>query len=80
MKALIDRCGFMSMMNGRTLRHKVGASIVVGRRTGDLMPFDEMNHLFQSLPPPPPPPPRPRLCGDVLLTQKNIAPLQFPRS
>jgi multimeric flavodoxin WrbA len=45
-KALIDRAGFVSMANGRTLRRKVGAAVVAVRRAGAIHVFDSINHFF----------------------------------
>jgi multimeric flavodoxin WrbA len=45
-KALIDRAGFVSMANGRTLRRKVGAAVVAMRRAGAIHVFDSINHFF----------------------------------
>ena len=47
MKALIDRAGFVSRMNGNLFRHKAGAAVVALRRGGGLHAFDTINHLFQ---------------------------------
>lgn len=47
MKALIDRAGFVSRVNGNLLRHKAGAAIVSMRRAGGIHAFDSINHLFQ---------------------------------
>ena len=47
LKALIDRAGFVSRVNGNLLRHKPGAAIVSLRRGGGLHAFDTINHLFQ---------------------------------
>jgi len=47
LKALIDRTGFVSLMNGGLLKHKVGAAVVAVRRGGALHVFDTMNHFFQ---------------------------------
>lgn len=46
MKALIDRCGMVSRVNGNLLKRKVGAAIVVARRGGAIHAFDSMNHFF----------------------------------
>lgn len=47
MKALIDRAGFVSRVNGNLLRHKAGAAVVSMRRAGGIHAFDSINHLFQ---------------------------------
>jgi multimeric flavodoxin WrbA len=46
MKALIDRCGFVSKGNGDLLRRKVGAGVVAVRRAGATHAFDTLNHFF----------------------------------
>lgn len=49
MKALIDRAGFVSIANGRTMfRNKVGAAVVALRRTGALHTLDTLIHFFLS--------------------------------
>ncbi|MEI6757623.1 MAG: flavodoxin family protein [Chlorobium sp.] len=47
LKALIDRSGFVSRVNGNLFRHKAGAGIVSLRRGGGIHAFDTINHLFQ---------------------------------
>jgi multimeric flavodoxin WrbA len=46
MKALIDRAGFVTCMNGNLLRRKVGAGVVAVRRAGGMHVFDTLNHFF----------------------------------
>jgi multimeric flavodoxin WrbA len=46
MKALIERCGFVSVANGGLLKRKVGAAVVAVRRAGAVHTFDTVNHLF----------------------------------
>jgi multimeric flavodoxin WrbA len=46
MKALIDRLGYVSAVNGGLLKRKVGAAIMAVRRAGGVHAFDTMNHLF----------------------------------
>ena len=46
MKALIERCGYVSTANGGLLRRKVGAAVVAVRRAGAVHTFDTINHLF----------------------------------
>lgn len=46
MKALIDRAGFVAMVNGCALAGKLGAAVVAVRRGGATHVFDTMNHLF----------------------------------
>lgn len=45
-KALMDRAGFVTRMNGDLLKRKVGAAIVVARRGGSIHAFDSLNHFF----------------------------------
>lgn len=47
MKAVMDRAGYVTLMNGRLLKHKVGAAVVAVRRGGATHVFDTMNHFFQ---------------------------------
>ncbi len=46
MKALIDRAGMTSRMNGDMLKRKVGAGVSVARRGGAIHTFDTLNHFF----------------------------------
>jgi multimeric flavodoxin WrbA len=46
MKALIERCGYVSVANGGLLKRKVGAAVVAVRRAGAVHTFDTVNHLF----------------------------------
>ncbi len=46
MKALIERCGYVSIANGGLLKRKVGAAVVAVRRAGAVHTFDTLNHLF----------------------------------
>lgn len=47
MKAVIDRCGMMSRLNGgEALNRKVGAAIAVARRAGSVSTIDQINHFF----------------------------------
>jgi multimeric flavodoxin WrbA len=46
LKALIDRAGFVSRVNGGLFRHKVGASVISLRRGGGIHAYDSINHLF----------------------------------
>jgi multimeric flavodoxin WrbA len=48
MKALIDRCGYVSRSNGRMFKKKVGASVVTMRRSGAIHTLDTMDHFFLS--------------------------------
>ncbi len=45
-KALIDRAGYVSRVNGSLFKRKVGAGVVAMRRAGSVNVFDTMNHLF----------------------------------
>jgi len=47
LKALIDRSGFVSRVNGSLFRRKAGAAVVSLRRGGGIHAFDTINHLFQ---------------------------------
>ena len=46
MKAYMDRVGFVSRVNGGYLKRKIGAAVVPGRRTGQLLTFAELNMWF----------------------------------
>ncbi len=46
MKALIDRAGFVTRVNGDLLQRKVGAAVVAVRRAGGIHAFDSINHFF----------------------------------
>ena len=46
-KALIERCGFVSAANGGLFIHKAGAAVAAVRRAGAIRAFDTLNHLFQ---------------------------------
>ena len=46
MKALIDRCGFVSMANGGLYRRKAGSVVVAVRRTGASRTADTMMHFL----------------------------------
>ncbi len=46
MKALMERCGYVSVANGGLLIRKVGAAVVAVRRAGAVHTFDTLNHLF----------------------------------
>ena len=45
-KALIDRAGFVSRVNGDLLARKVGAAVIAVRRGGAVTAFDTINHFF----------------------------------
>lgn len=46
MKCFLDRAFYVSGSNGGLFRHKVGASVVAGRRSGEVATFDHLNHYF----------------------------------
>ena len=46
MKAVIDRCGYMSRRDGNSFSRKIGASVCAVRRCGSIHALDSMNHLF----------------------------------
>ena len=46
MKALIERAGLVSKVNGDLLKHKVGASVVSVRRAGATHVFSSINYFF----------------------------------
>jgi len=46
MKALIERCGMVSRVNGDMLKRKVGAAVVAVRRAGAYHVFSTLNGFF----------------------------------
>lgn len=46
MKALIDRAGYVSLVNGGMFKRKIGAAVVAVRRGGGTITFDNINRLF----------------------------------
>lgn len=46
MKSFLDRAFYTSSANGNLFRHKVGASIAIARRSGEVAAFDHLNHYF----------------------------------
>lgn len=46
MKCFCDRAFYTCSANGKLLRHKVGASVIAVRRSGEIATFDHMNHYF----------------------------------
>ncbi len=46
MKALIERAGLVSKLNGGLLKHKVGAAVVAVRRAGATHVFSSINYFF----------------------------------
>jgi len=45
-KALIDRAGYVSLVNGSLLSRKPGAAVIAVRRAGAIHAFDTINHFF----------------------------------
>ncbi|WOF16944.1 flavodoxin family protein [Methanoplanus sp. FWC-SCC4] len=45
-KALIDRAGFVAIVNGGLFKRKVGAAVVAVRRAGAVHAYDTINHFF----------------------------------
>jgi multimeric flavodoxin WrbA len=46
MKSFLDRAFYVTGVNGGMLRHKVGASVVVVRRSGGLPAFNQLNNFL----------------------------------
>lgn len=46
MKSFLDRAFYVASANGGLYRHKVGASVVAARRSGEVATFDHLNHYF----------------------------------
>lgn len=46
MKCFLDRAFYVAGTNGGLFRHKVGASVVAVRRSGEVATFDHLNHYF----------------------------------
>lgn len=46
MKCFLDRAFYTAGANGGLFRHKVGASVVAVRRSGEVATFDHLNHYF----------------------------------
>ena len=46
MKCFLDRSFYVASANGGLFRHKVGASVVAVRRSGEVATFDHLNHYF----------------------------------
>lgn len=46
MKALLDRAGYVALMNKRAFKGKIGAGVVAVRRGGATHAFDSINHMF----------------------------------
>jgi len=45
-KAVIDRCGYMSRNDGRALSRKIGAAVSAVRRAGGIHTLDSIQHFF----------------------------------
>ena len=45
-KALIDRAGFVGMVNGGMFGRKIGAAVIAVRRSGGIHAYDTINHFF----------------------------------
>jgi len=46
LKAVIDRCGFVSRSDGMSLSRKVGAGVSAVRRAGGIHTLDSISHFF----------------------------------
>jgi len=46
LKAVIDRCGFVSRSDGSSLSRKVGAAVSAVRRAGGIHTLDSIQHFF----------------------------------
>lgn len=46
MKCFLDRAFYVASANGGLFRHKVGASVAVARRSGEVATFDHLNHYL----------------------------------
>ena len=46
MKAIIDRCGYLSRSDGSSLSRKVGAAVSAVRRAGGIHTLDSIQHFF----------------------------------
>ena len=46
MKAVIDRCGYISRGDGNSLSRKIGAAVSAVRRAGGIHTLDSMQHFF----------------------------------
>lgn len=47
MKAVIDRCGYISRYDGFAFSRKIGAAVCAVRRAGAIHTLDSMQHFFQ---------------------------------
>jgi len=46
LKAVIDRCGYVSRFDGFSLRRKIGAGVCAVRRAGSIHVLDSIQHFF----------------------------------
>lgn len=46
MKCFLDRAFYTASANGGLFRHKVGVSVAIARRSGEVAAFDHLNHYF----------------------------------
>jgi multimeric flavodoxin WrbA len=46
LKAVIDRCGYVAMFDGRKFSRKIGAGVSAVRRAGGIHTIDSINHFF----------------------------------
>lgn len=46
MKSFLDRTFYLQGRNGKLFRHKVGCSVAVVRRSGEVATFDQLNHYL----------------------------------
>lgn len=46
LKCFLDRTFYVAGANGGLFRHKVGASVIAVRRSGEVATFDHLNHYF----------------------------------
>lgn len=46
MKSFLDRAFYVAGANGGLYRHKIGASVAVARRSGEIATYDHLNHYL----------------------------------
>ena len=46
MKSFLDRAFYVQGRNGKLFRHKIGCSLAVARRSGEVAAFDQLNHYL----------------------------------
>ena len=46
MKAVVDRCGYISRRDNMSLSRKIGAAVAVARRAGAIHTLDSIQHFF----------------------------------